>query len=134
WKVEREPPVIGEGAEVYEGLDEPSPAEASTKAVPLGGLRVALMILGGAIAVAGAERVVHGLGIGESAVGLTFVALATTAELFALAWASLRRGITELAVAGVVGSAAYTATATVGVAAVIRPLPSSGTVGAAWLA
>jgi cation:H+ antiporter len=42
--------------------------------------------------------------------------------------------ITELAIAGVVGSAAYNATATVGVAALIRPLPSNGIIGAAWLA
>jgi Ca2+/Na+ antiporter len=34
----------------------------------------------------------------------------------------------------VVGSAAYNGTATVGVASIIRPLPSSGAIGAAWLA
>jgi len=134
WRVEREPPAIGEVAEAYEDVDEEGSVRVSATAVVLVLVGVALMIVGGTIAVAGAERVVNSLGIADSAVGLTFVALATTAELFALAWAALRRGITELAVAGVVGSAAYNATATVGVAAIIRPLPSRGIVGAAWLA
>ena len=134
WGVEREPPAIGEVSDAYEELGERASAGASTTAVALVLVGTALMIVGGAIAVAGAERVVDSLGVADSAVGLTFVAFATTAELFALAWAALRRGITELAVAGVVGSAAYNATATVGVAAVIRPLPSRGVIGAAWLA
>jgi cation:H+ antiporter len=134
WRVEREPPAIGEVVEAYEELDEPSSTRVSATPVALVLVGVALMVVGGTIAVAGAERVVDSLGVADSAVGLTFVALATTAELFALAWAALRRGITELAVAGVVGSAAYNATATVGVAAIIRPLPSNGIIGAAWLA
>jgi cation:H+ antiporter len=134
WRVEREPPAIGEVSEAYEELDERDSAGASATAVALVLVGVALMIIGGTIAVAGAERVVDSLGVADSAVGLTFVAFATTAELFALAWAALRRGITELAVAGVVGSAAYNATATVGVAAVIRPLSSNGIISAAWLA
>ena len=53
-------------------------------------------------------------------------ALATTAELFALAWAAMRRGVSEIAVAGVIGSVAYNATATLGVAALIRPLAVTG--------
>jgi cation:H+ antiporter len=134
WTVEREPPAIGEVAEAYEESDERAAGGVSATAVLLVVVGVALMVVGGWVAVAGAERVVDSLGLADSAVGLTFVALATTAELFALAWAALRRGITELAVAGVVGSAAYNATATVGVAAVVRPLPTSGVTGAAWLA
>ena len=60
------------------------------------------------------------------AVGLTLLALATTAELFALAWAAMRRGVSEIAVAGVVGSVAYNATASLGVAALVRPLAVGG--------
>jgi len=67
-------------------------------------------------------------------VGLTFVALATTAELFALVWAAFRRGVEELALAGILGSALYNATATLGVAALVRPLVVSGVQGQAWLA
>jgi cation:H+ antiporter len=46
--------------------------------------------------------------------------------LFALAWAAMRRGVSEIAVAGVIGSVAYNATATLGVAALIRPLTVTG--------
>jgi cation:H+ antiporter len=42
------------------------------------------------------------------------LALATTAQLFALAWAAMRRGIAEIAVAGVIRSVANKATATLG--------------------
>jgi hypothetical protein len=70
--------------------------------------------------------VVRALGLTGSAVGLTLLALATTAELFALAWAAMRRGVSEIAVAGVIGSVAYNATATLGVAALIQPLSATG--------
>src|SRR6266851_4089774 len=73
-----------------------------------------------------AGRVVRALSLTDSAVGLTLLALATTAELFALAWAAMRRGVSEIAVAGVVGSVAYNATATLGVAALVRPLTVGG--------
>jgi len=90
----------------------------------LGG--VVLMAAGGWLAVGGAERVVAALSLTDSAVGLTLLALATTAELFALAWAAMRRGVSEIAVAGVVGSVAYNATASLGVAALVRPLAVTG--------
>ena len=89
---------------------------------------------GGWLAVSGAERLVNSLGLRESVVGLTFVALATTAELFALVWAAYRRGVEELALAGVLGSAVYNASATLGVAALVRPLHVTGLEWQAWLA
>ena len=46
---------------------------------------------GGWLAVGGAERALHALRLSDSAVGLTLLALATDAELFALAWAAMRR-------------------------------------------
>jgi cation:H+ antiporter len=52
--------------------------------------------------------VVRALGLTDSAIGLTLLALATTAELFALAWAAMRRGVSEIAAAGVIGSVAPT--------------------------
>jgi cation:H+ antiporter len=83
--------------------------------------------------VSGAEHIVNSLGLGESVVGLTFVAIATTAELFALVVAAYRRGVEELALAGVLGSALYNATATLGVAALVRPLPVTDIHWQAWL-
>src|SRR6266498_2935294 len=87
WWRERKPPAIGELAEEA-GEDGGSRSAALGLALALGG--VALMAAGGWLAVGGAERVVRALGLTDSAVGLTLLALATTAELFALAWAAMR--------------------------------------------
>jgi cation:H+ antiporter len=142
WRVERRPPMIGEVAEAMDVPRSKGPArptgaastERGTLALFLVLAGVGLMAVGGRLAVGGAEQIVESFGVSESAVGLTLVALATTAELFALAWAALRRGVAELAVAGVLGSAAYNATATLGVASLVRPLSTGGVIGAAWLA
>ncbi len=128
WWRERKPPAIGEAAEAGEQDGGSRPA-ALGLVLALGG--VALMAAGGWLAVGGAERVVAALSLSDSAVGLTLLALATTAELFALAWAAARRGVSEIAVAGVVGSVAYNATATLGVAALVRPLAAGGIVAPA---
>lgn len=127
WRRERRPPAVGELAET---LEEHQPEEPM-RALVLVGVGVGLMTLGGRLAVGGAERIVDALAAADSAVGLTFVALATTAELFALVWSAARRELHELAVAGVLGSAVYNATATLGVAAVARPLATGGVGGAA---
>jgi cation:H+ antiporter len=121
WWREREPPALGELAELddAEGADEPR-RPAAALLLALAG--VALMVVGGDLAVRGAERVVASLGRTDSAVGLTVLALATTAELFALVLSAARHDVPEIAVAGVVGSAAYNATATLGAAALARPL------------
>jgi cation:H+ antiporter len=135
WRRERRPPAFGEAAEIEEHeADEVSPASRDTKAAALVALGVALMAAGGWLAVSGAERIVNSFGLAQSVVGLTFVALATTAELFALVWAAFRRGVEELAIAGVLGSALYNATATLGVAALVRPLVETGISWQAWLA
>jgi cation:H+ antiporter len=123
WWREREPPAVGEAAEASDEEREPRPVLLGL-ALAIGG--VALMAGGGWLAVGGAQRVVRALHLTDSAIGLTLLALATTAELFALAWAAMRRGVSEIAVAGVVGSVAYNATATLGVAALVRPLAVTG--------
>ena len=134
WRLERRPPAIGEVAE----MERPEHASQSTsgggRAVGLMVLGIAIMALGGWLAVIGAERVVVTLDLEDAAVGLTFVGLATTAELFALVWAAARRGIEELAVAGVLGAALYNATATLGAAALVHPVPAAGLLPAAWFA
>ena len=72
------------------------------------------MVVGGFLAVRGAEGLVDVLGVGESVIGLTVLALATSAEMVALVWAARRRGLTEVVVAGTVGAVAYNATVTLG--------------------
>ena len=122
WRWERRVPAIGELAE----LEETPNREKE-------GARGLMLALTG-VAVLGAERVVAMLGVSDSVVGLSLVALATTAELFALAVAAVRRDVGELAVAGLVGSAGYNATMTLGGAAIARPIATTGVAPAAWLA
>jgi cation:H+ antiporter len=132
WRRERRRPVFGEAAEL-EGADD-GPAKRDTHAAVLVLAGVAGMALGGWLAVSGAERIVRSLSLTQSVVGLTFVALATTAELFALVWAAYRHRVEGLALAGVLGSAVYNATATLGLAALVRPLVAHGIEWQAWLA
>ncbi len=138
WWRERQPPAFGEAAELQEEHHSPNEGapqrRSEGRAVWLVLAGLIGMAVGGRLAVAGAERVVSSLGLHDSVVGLTFVALATTAELFALVWAATRREVEELALAGVLGSAAYNATATLGVAALIHPVPNGGLQAQAWLA
>lgn len=129
WTIERHPPMIGELAEMEES-EAPNPKAGLWPAL----LGIGIMAAGGWVAVVGAERLVVALDVADSVLGLSLVALATTAELFALAVSAHRRGVSELAVAGVVGSAGYNATVTLGGAALVRPLVTTGVGGAAWLA
>lgn len=131
WWREREPPALGELAELddEEGGAQRRPAAALLLAL----VGVAMMVAGGDLAVRGAERVVESLGRTDSAVGLTVLALATTAELFALVLSAARHDVPEIAVAGVVGSAAYNATATLGAAALARPLVADDVLAPALL-
>ena len=128
WWREREAPAIGEVAEALEddGPDEPA---IRGLALALGG--IALMGAGGWAAVTGAERAVAALHVDGTAIGLTLVALATTAEFVALVFAAWRRGVPELAVAGIVGSVAYNATVTLGAAALLGGLTVPGALPAA---
>jgi cation:H+ antiporter len=123
WRREQQPPAIGELGEALEDEHDEDDEDSDRAGVGLlwALVGVGVMALGGVLAVQGAERVVEALSVTDTAVGLTLVALATTAELLALVWASARRDVSELAVAAVVGSAAYNATATLGAAALFRP-------------
>lgn len=142
WRRERRPPAIGELAELALPSADPDghlggqrgegPRDAAGarpdrehdtgRPLMLVLIGVAGMVLGGALAVRGADRLVPVLGLRESVVGLTVLALATSAEMVALVWSARRRGLTELVVAGTVGAVAYNATVTLGLAAVVRPL------------
>ena len=125
WRAERRPPLLGEAAELT-GKEEAEARRPPALALLLVLAGIALMIIGGRLAVSGAQRLTAALHLADSAVGLTFVALATVAELFALIWAAARRNIDELALAGVLGSALYNSTATLGAAAIITPVPAAG--------
>ena len=131
WWREKEPPALGELAEID---DDEEGARRPGVALGLAVVGIALMLVGGDLAVRGAVRVVDAIGRSDSAVGLTILALATTAELFALVLTAARHDVPEIAVAGIVGSAAYNATATLGAAALARPLAVEGVIWAAVVA
>lgn len=123
WWREREVPAFGEVSEALEDSDGLKPASTGLVLTVVG---IACMGAGGWLAVLAAERIIDQLGVAGTVVGLTLVALATTSEFLALIPAALRRGIPELAAAGIVGSVIYNATVTLGVAAVARPLVAPG--------
>jgi cation:H+ antiporter len=122
WRRDRQAPAIGEVAEVLEDEDVGDDhGERPGTGFALAVTGIAIMAGGGTLAVEGAERIVSALSVTDTAVGLTLVAIATTAELFALVWAAARRDIGDLAIAAIMGSAAYNATATLGAATLARP-------------
>ena len=125
WRREKRPPVVGEVAGLGEpdGRQQPAADDAQTsRALLLVLLGLLGMVVGGYLAVRGAEGLVEVLHVAESSIGLTVLALATSAEMVALVWAARRRGVTELVVAGAVGSVAYNATVSLGLAALVNPL------------
>jgi cation:H+ antiporter len=134
WLRERRPPAIGELAKLEEEEEESREGAATWRDLVLVSAGIGVMALGGWVAVIGAENLVEALSVAESVVGLSIVALATTAELFALAVSAHRHDLSELAVAGIVGSAGYNATVTLGGAALARPIATAGIAGAAWFA
>jgi cation:H+ antiporter len=132
WRRERRPPAVGEAAEEEEreGNDEgdgdDGEAAPSATAVLLVLAGVALMAGGGWLAVTGAEQVVTAFGLDDTGVGLTLLALATSAEMLALVLAAARHRVAEVALAGLVGAVAYNATVSVGVGALVAPLHGVG--------
>ena len=124
WRRERQPPMLGElaGHPDTARVTAHEPASEPARELLLVLLGLLGMVVGGFLAVRGAEGLVEVLGATESVVGLTVLALATSAEMVALAWAAHRRGIGELVVAGAVGAVAYNATVSIGLGALVSPL------------
>jgi cation:H+ antiporter len=134
WRRESAPPLIGELAELATdpagqrtrgsagGGTVVGSDQATGRALLLVLLGLLGMVAGGFLAVRGAEGLVDVLGLGESVIGLTVLALATSAEMVALVWAARRRGLTEVVVAGTVGAVAYNATVSLGLAGLVSPL------------
>lgn len=120
WRREKEPPLLGELAELAEEDDDEE--ETTSRALVFVVLGLLGMVSGGFLAVRGAEGLVGAFGATESVVGLTVLALATSAEMIALVIAAHRRGVTEVALAGAVGSVAYNATVSLGLAGMVAPL------------
>lgn len=83
-----------------------------------------MMTAGGRLAVEAAVKIVARFGLTDSAVGLTFVGLATSAELLALLWAAHRQEKFDLPYAAVTGSVLCNGTLTLGIPALLAPIPT----------
>ena len=125
WIVERRPPMLGETEEIEEARQKAAKGRRSEGKV---GRELALVLAGVAAMAFGGwllvEAVIQITGAEETQtkLGLTLVGFATGFELVVLAWSTARRGASEAAVAGVVGSFAYNMTMTLGAGALVRPL------------
>jgi cation:H+ antiporter len=125
WWLERQPPALGETRELAEAAEalasEPAKGQRLGEDVlrVLAGL-VAMVI--GSILLVEAVRQISNIEATQTKLALSLVGFATAFELVVLAWSTARRGVTEAAVAGVVGSFAYNVTMTLGAAALVRPL------------
>ncbi len=89
--------------------------------VTVGGLLA--LAIGGAVLVEGALRLAEGVGLSIGVIGATIVSLGTGAEMIALGISAARRKQADVLVGGIIGSFAYNLLVTLGVAALIRPLP-----------
>jgi cation:H+ antiporter len=83
----------------------------------------ALLALGADILVKGAVGIADGLGISETIIGLTIVAVGTSAPELVTSVVAALRGQGDLAVGNVVGSSIFNLLAILGIAAVFSPLP-----------
>ena len=127
WWVERKPPALGETAELAEASKELA-TERAKGIQPWVGKDLLLVLAGvfgmivGSLLLVEAVRQISHVEATQTKLGLTLVGFATAFELVILAWSTARRGVTEAAVAGVVGSFTYNVTMTLGAAAIARPL------------
>ena len=91
-------------------------------AVVIGGI---LLALGADTMVKGAVAVAIGLGISQSIVGLTIVAVGTSSPELVTSVMAAFRGRDDMAVGNIVGSSIFNLLAILGAAALARPLPIS---------
>jgi cation:H+ antiporter len=119
WIIERQPPALGETAELAEAAEKP-PGRVGRELLLVLASVIAMAI--GALALVEGLRNVSGVEATQTKLSLTIIGFATAFELVVLAWSSARRGISEAVVAAVVGSYAYNATMTLGAGALARPL------------
>ena len=89
-------------------------------AIILGG---GMLALGANTLVKGAVGVAGGLGISETIIGLTIVAVGTSAPELVTSVVAALRGQGDMAVGNVVGSSIFNLLAILGVAALFKPLP-----------
>ncbi|MCW5725080.1 MAG: calcium/sodium antiporter [Maricaulaceae bacterium] len=81
------------------------------------------VIFGAGLLVDGAVGAAQALGVSETVIGLTVVAVGTSLPELAASLAAVRRGQGDLALGNIIGSNIFNATFILGAAALARPLP-----------
>lgn len=125
---------------IRQGMKNPAPAEQEeTAATPRPiGISVLLLVLGAALIAVGADLLVDNgtliakaLGVPESVIALTFVALGTSLPELVTAITSLVKGHGSLSLGNVIGANILNLVLVSGVASVLRPfsIPQENTIG-----
>lgn len=131
WWFERAPPVLGEVEELIEAEEELAVVPGAGRRQRRVGIELGLVFAGlaamaiGAMLLVEAVRQITGVEETQTKLGLTVVGFATAFELVILVWSAVRRGSTDVALAGVVGSFGYNATMSLGAGALVRPIQVS---------
>jgi cation:H+ antiporter len=107
--------------------DAPEPVDHAARRVLLNAILVVLGLLGlfygGLWLVSGSRGVASSLGMPDSLIGATIVAVGTSLPELATALVAARRGHPELALGNIVGSNIFNICMVLGVTATVRPLP-----------
>lgn len=125
WFFERAPPVLGEVEELAEAEQDLSAEPVRERRV---GKELLLVVAGlaamavGALLLVEAVRQITNVEETQAKLGLTLVGFATAFELVVLVWSASRRGATDVAMAGVLGSFGYNMTMSLGAGALVAPI------------
>lgn len=127
WYFERTPPMLGEVEELFEAEEKFSGTSVNHRQRRVGieflllVVAVAAMAGGGTLLVESVRQITS-VEDAQTKVGLTLVGFVTAFELVVLVWSASRRGVADVALAGVVGSFGYNMTMSLGAGAVVKPL------------
>jgi cation:H+ antiporter len=86
-----------------------------------------LLAVGGEVLVRGASRIARGAGLTPAVIGLTVVAIGTSLPELVVSTAASAQGAADLAISNVLGSNILNLTGTLGLVALIMPLPTRTT-------
>ncbi|MCB9759358.1 MAG: calcium/sodium antiporter [Alphaproteobacteria bacterium] len=87
------------------------------------GLGLLLLVLGSDALVDGCTTIAQAFGVSEAVIGLTVVAIGTSAPELATALVAARRGQDDIAVGNALGSNLFNLLAVLGLTALIKPIP-----------
>lgn len=125
--------VVYTGGILYAGRRDPDPVGAGhMRGPPERGsslvrlvielvIGVAAILIGAQLLVDGAVEVAHALGVSEAVIGLTIVAIGTTAPELATTLVSTFRGERDLAIGNLLGSSVYNVAVILGLTVVVAP-------------